>query len=230
MTERHTVPALLASVFSRLHPGATIGTGNAGALGQVGIGVLTAAAWTAIDQALAPRVGRWWAALLVVLSATALNGGRSWLDAGTFFARFLPEAARLVPPLMAPLAGAAILALQWIALGVADHARQAALLAAPLLGRWAVIVVATGTRSEGRGGRVDPELTFEGFALASTIALGVLFAAAELAGIAAFVAAGAATLSLRLVADRRFGGLPISAPGAACEVVQAAVLLTLAPL
>ncbi|HJV97259.1 MAG TPA: hypothetical protein VJ608_14535, partial [Albitalea sp.] len=90
----------------------------------------------------------------------------------------------------------------------AAAARPAALLFAPLLARWALVVLATGVRDAAVPGRkFNPAITFREFALASVFSFAAVFAVAEAFGILIVVAVAALTLTLRLSVHRWVGGV-----------------------
>jgi adenosylcobinamide-GDP ribazoletransferase len=108
-----------------------------------------------------------------------------------------------------------------------------AFLLAPMLGAWGVAVQCHGgtpVRARGPAAALVGRARFEEFGWASVAAFGVAFALAELAGLVVVVVAAATTLVLRLYAHRRLGGLTGRLLGATRELVETAVLVTLAAL
>ena len=90
----------------------------------------------------------------------------------------------------------------------AAGARPAALLFAPLLARWALVVLATGVRDAAAPGRkFNPAITFREFALSSVFSFAAVFAVAEAFGMLIVVAVAALTLTLRLSVHRWVGGV-----------------------
>lgn len=110
------------------------------------------------------------------------------------------------------LSGAARLALM-VALAATKTAgtlaaRPAALLFAPLLARWALVVLATGVRDAAAPKRkFNPAITFREFALASVFAFAVVFVVADAFGVLLVVSVAGTTLGLRLLAHRIAGGV-----------------------
>jgi cobalamin synthase len=158
---------------------------------------------------------------LVGLLVGALLVGVRWMAAG------LPLwwAAVVVAGVWETLTGAPLLRAYglagmnaFVALGVivatktactaASAARPAAVLFAPLLARWALVVLATGVRDAAAPRRkFNPAITFREFALASVFSFVAVFAVAEAVGILIVVAVAALTLTLRLSVHRWAGGV-----------------------
>jgi len=131
-------------------------------------------------------------------------------------------------------AGGTLLLLKFGAL-VVIGAKPAALIAAPLLGRWvmsAAIALYPYGRAEGLGRAMKENSGWQQFALASLFTAAVLAALAPLAGIAATAAAvvvvGLGAWLLTLFTLRRIPGLTGDIYGALCEVAETLCLVTLA--
>ncbi len=131
-------------------------------------------------------------------------------------------------------AGGTLLLLKFGALGVIG-ARPAALIAAPLLGRWvmsAAIALYPYGRAEGLGRAMKENSGWQQFAVASLFTAAVLAALAPLAGItataAAVVVVGLGAWLLTLFTLRRIPGLTGDIYGALCEVAETLCLVTLA--
>lgn len=130
-------------------------------------------------------------------------------------------------------AGGTLLLLKFGALGVVG-ARPAALIAAPLLGRWvmsAAVVLYAYARAEGLGRAMKENSGWRQFGTASVLTTAALAALAPLAGIAATAAAVVvvclgAWLLIRFTL-RRIPGLTGDIYGALCEVAETLCLLTL---
>ncbi|HYD48144.1 MAG TPA: adenosylcobinamide-GDP ribazoletransferase [Terriglobales bacterium] len=100
-----------------------------------------------------------------------------------------------------------------------------ALLFAPVLGRWSLVVLAVGARSATRSGqKFSPAVTFREFGIASLLALGLVFTLAELLGLLLIVVCAAATLLLRLAFHRWQGGITWPTVVAGLHVVEIAAL------
>ena len=130
-------------------------------------------------------------------------------------------------------AGGTLLLLKFGALG-AVGAKPAALIAAPLLGRWvmsAAIALYPYARAAGLGRAMKENSGWQQFAIASALTTAALAALAPLAGIAATAAAVvvvglAAWLLIRFTLGR-IPGLTGDIYGALCEVAETLCLLTL---
>ncbi len=85
--------------------------------------------------------------------------------------------------------------------------QAAALLFAPLLGRWAMVVLAVGARDAAAPARkFNPAITFQEFALTSVFSCGVLLLTAEAFGVLLIVCVAALCLVLRWL-SQRLGGV-----------------------
>jgi cobalamin synthase len=114
-------------------------------------------------------------------------------------------------------------------LAFAPAARVPAALFAPLLGRWSLVVLATGTRDATRTGRkFNGAITFREFALASICTFAICFTIAEFVGVFLVVGAAALTLLLRVTLHHWNGGLTWTWLLLGCESVEALVVLLLA--
>jgi len=143
--------------------------------------VLAAANWTVVS-----RLPPWVSSVLLVAIWEALTGHNG---------------APTVPRLLSVL-------IKIVGLAVAPAARPAALLFAPLLARWGMVVLATGGRdADAPGRKFNAAITFRDFALTSVFTLAAVFTVAEAFGILIVVCAGALALGLRLYAHRRAGGI-----------------------
>jgi adenosylcobinamide-GDP ribazoletransferase len=112
-------------------------------------------------------------------------------------------------------------------------ARGVALLLAPTLGRWAMVVQCHGGRRAaacGPAAAIVGRATFREFGVASVTALGMALVVADALALAAALGAAGLTLGIRLVAHRRRGGLDgrlVAATGALVELEVLAVLAAL---
>jgi cobalamin synthase len=98
----------------------------------------------------------------------------------------------------------------------------AALLFAPLLARWAMVVLAVGARDAAAPARkLNAAITFREFALTSVFTCAVMFTVAEAFGI---LLVAAVTLALRLLQHRRAGGTSRPLLLASAELVELLVL------
>ena len=112
------------------------------------------------------------------------------------------------PGRVAAFAALGMIVVSKTACTAASAARPAAVLFAPLLARWALVVLATGLRDAAAPGRkFNPAITFREFALASVFSFAALFAVGEAFGMLIVVAVAALTLTLRLSLHRLVGGV-----------------------
>lgn len=138
--------------------------------------------------------------------------------------RAAPGAAGTIVAAATTLATAAALA------SVSPDARAVALLVAPTLARWVIVVQCHGGRTAiarepaasivGRAG-------FREFGIASVMALVIALVVSDALGLAAAVAAVCLTLGIRLLAHRRLGGLSgriVAATGGLVELGVVALL------
>jgi cobalamin synthase len=180
---------------------------------------------------------------LIGLLVGALLVGARWMTAG------LPSccAAAVVVGVWEGVTGAPLLRAYGLggmtagaALGVivalktactAAAAAPAAVLFAPLLARWALVVLATGVRDAAAPGRkFNPAITFREFALASVFSFAAVFAVAEALGMLLVVGVAALTLTLRLSVHRWVGGVSWRFLLACVEGIELFVLTTCALL
>ncbi len=158
------------------------------------VGLLIGALLAGLHWLAVSRLPPWLAGVVVVGAWEALTGGallRAWTPR---------RAAGLV------VMGASVAVK--IACTVAAASRPAALLFAPLLARWALVVLATGVRDAAAPERkFNPAITFREFALASVFSFAAVFAVAEAFGILLVVSVAALTLGLRLLVHRWTGGV-----------------------
>ena len=139
------------------------------------------------------------------------------------------RAARGVPGVAtAALAFAAKL---WSVTVLPVPARTAALLIAPMLGRWAIVVQCYGgvAGSPERAGLAG-QARFREFGWASVTAFAVTLAVADAAGLVVLVTAAVTTVVLRLHAHRRGRGMTEGLLVATAELVETAAMVVLALL
>lgn len=111
------------------------------------------------------------------------------------------------------------------ALAMPAASRPAALLFAPMLARWAMVVLAVGARDAAAPARkLNPAITFHEFALTSVFTCAVVFTAAEAFGILLVVCVAALALALRVLQHRRPGGTSWPLLLASAELVELLVL------
>ena len=158
------------------------------------VGLLIGGLLAGIDCAIMNHLSAWRTAIAVVGAWEAVTGAvllRAW-----------------APARPAGLAAMAATVAAKVACTAGASARPAALLFAPLLARWALVVLATGVRDAAAPGRkFNPAITFREFALASVFSFAAVFAVAEAFGILIVVGVAALTLGLRLLVHRWVGGV-----------------------
>jgi adenosylcobinamide-GDP ribazoletransferase len=101
--------------------------------------------------------------------------------------------------------------------------RGAALLVAPMLGRWSCVVMAYSSRparAEGLGWAFIQGVRFREFSLASVLALAATFALVEVLGLVVFVPLATLTLLFTLYCNRRLGGVTGDTLGAIGEIIE----------
>jgi adenosylcobinamide-GDP ribazoletransferase len=114
---------------------------------------------------------------------------------------------------------------------LAAPARTTALVLAPMLGAWAIVVQCYGgtpAHARGTAGTLVGRARFREFGWASVVALGVTLATGEAIGLAVVLAASLTTIGVRIFAHRRIGGLTGRLLWATRELVETAVLGILA--
>lgn len=109
--------------------------------------------------------------------------------------------------------------------------RYLALLFAPMLGSWSVVVLAVGARDAASSGRkLAPGVLFNEFALASLVTFAVVFSIADGLGILLVVIAAAVIVGLRVLLHQRFGGVSLRWLVLGAEMIEVLTLALLATL
>jgi cobalamin synthase len=106
-------------------------------------------------------------------------------------------------------------------------ARTTALLLAPMLGAWAIVVQAYGgapIHARGPAAALVGRARFREFGWASVVALGTTLAVGEAIGLLLVLVASLTTLGVRVYAYRRLGGLTGRLLAATRDLVETAVL------
>ncbi len=125
----------------------------------------------------------------------------------------------------------AVMAAKAACLAAAVAARTTTLLFAPLLGRWAMVVLATGARAAAAPDRkFNPAVTFREFAITSVFTFAVIFAIADGAGILLVAGTAGVTLGVRLLLHRWCGGVSWRLLLVSAEAIEITVLLLVVPL
>jgi adenosylcobinamide-GDP ribazoletransferase len=132
-------------------------------------------------------------------------------------------------PLVGMIAALLLIKVALLAHGAAS--RPAAVLFAPMLARWAMVVLAVGARDAAAPSRkLNAAITFREFALTSVFTCAVVFTVAEALGILLVVSVAALTLALRLLQHRRAGGTSWPLLLTSAELVELLVLAIAAGL
>jgi len=108
---------------------------------------------------------------------------------------------------------------------------SSSLILAPMLGRWALVVVALGSTPIRRGVGSDflvGRVTFREFGWASVFALGLTMALSEAIGVLTALIAALGATGLRLLAHRRPGGPTGDSLTGSSEIIEAIVMLSMA--
>jgi hypothetical protein len=203
----------------------------------VGLGTL----YLAADRAAASFAGLGGRSLAVVLVSALFTGGRGWIGFGRAAIALLDAdheravatlrgTARQAPVRIAT-AGCAVA--QFLCLCGLDRFRTAALLFAPLLGACSMVVLAVGSRqlrADGRRMKYAPALTFNEFAVASSVSFAIVFLSAEFLGLLLVLATAALTVGLRVLLHWRLDGVDDSSLQAGRALVELQTLFILALL
>lgn len=153
-----------------------------------------------------------------VLSGANLRGAAAGAAVAVFGAHGKQSAAAWVLMAAVLFVKAAFLAAQPVT-------RSAALLFAPLLGRWSMVVLAHGARdAEAPGQKFSQAISFHEFAWSSVFTLAVVLSLAEAIGVLVIVCVASAAVALRLMLHRRVGGVSWDLLLAAAEVIEMLVV------
>jgi len=177
----------------------------------VGLGV--GGVLAACNAMLVGRLPPWLLASVLVGVWEALGGAtvrETWATAGHRW------------PAAVGLAGALLVKL--VSIAAVSSARPVALLFAPMLARWVIVVLATGARDAAAPGRkFNAAISFREFALTSVFTFAVVFTIADAFGILVIVGVAALTLGMRLLAHRWLGGVSESFLLVAIVTIEATV-------
>lgn len=114
---------------------------------------------------------------------------------------------------------------------LSEQDRIGGVLLAPMLGRWAMVLLAHGTREAGSadaGRRFAPAVGPREFWVATIFTIALLFTVTEERGILVLVALAALAVGFRVYFERRLGGINPQALGAVAETTEALALIVLA--
>jgi adenosylcobinamide-GDP ribazoletransferase len=183
---------------------------------------------------MAPPPARAGVAVALLALAGGLRPLRGLAHSGDAIGRDRARALDVMERAAVGPAGAALvlaaLAGKLLALWDPGPLRPWALALAPMLGRWAMVVVAFSARQARPGTpgpRFEAGITFREFGWASVIAGVATLATLEALGLLAILSVAAAALGLRLVCHRWLGGLSPAAFWASAEAAEVVALLVL---
>ena len=126
---------------------------------------------------------------------------------------------------------AALWVVKLVAVAALAHGLDAALLFAPLLGRWSIVVLAIGARAADHPGRkFNPSIAFREFGWTSAFTGAVLAGYGDAVGILIFIAAAAFILGIRLLQHRFFGGVTWVSLCLSLHLVETLLLIALSAL
>jgi len=168
-------------------------------------------------------------AVVLVAVWEAVSGGVALQACGgrnrdSSWSRFQIGAARSAKVLCAVMA--AVLLLKVVLLTRYVASRSAALLFAPMLARWAMVVLAVGARDAAApSSKLNTAITFREFALTSVLTCAIVFTVAQAFGILLVVGVAALTLVLRLLQHRQPGGTSWPLLLASAELVELLVVV-----
>jgi adenosylcobinamide-GDP ribazoletransferase len=114
---------------------------------------------------------------------------------------------------------------------LSEEERTLALMLAPMLGRWAMVVLAHGSREAGppeHATRFAPAVGSREFAVASVFAFLVALAFAEASGLIVLIVVASLTMGLRLYFHYRLGGITDQSLGAVAETAETLALVVFA--
>ncbi len=219
--------------------GATVPVGQSALFFPV-VGLGLGAALLAADLALTPVAPAGLRSVIVVALLVVLTRARHLHGlASTADGLLAGDRARALAIMREHTTGAfgalvlvLVLALKMRSLDAAPaETRAAALLLAPMLGRWAIVVLAFGSlpaRPDGVGFTMVRSLTFREFGIATVVALWVTLAATAARGLVAALVVASVTIGCRILTHRKLGGVTGDALGAIAEVTEALVLTVFA--
>lgn len=167
-------------------------------------------------------------ALLAVLSRGLQLEGVALSAVGLFSRRERSQRLALMQERMFLVSGVivllGILGLKIVALAsLSSGYRGAALLLAPMLGRWAGVVMAYSSRparTHGLGALFVNGVEFREFGAASVMTLGVVFTLVEVGGVLLFLGLAGVIICWTLYCNRRLDGVTGDTIGALSEIVE----------
>lgn len=193
------------------------------------VGLALGACWALCDRAAGAVMPALPRALLVLVVWLVATGGRYATGVARTCAALVSSNRRRALESMAgqtlTLSGCIgmllMLAVQLRSLVVLDRLRLPALLYAPMLAAWSVVVLVHGSRAarmDGRRVKYAPDVSFREFAVASVITFGVLFSVSQAVGILVGVVVGAAIVGIRVGLHGWLDGLTEAAVRASADI------------
>ncbi|MBI1816474.1 MAG: adenosylcobinamide-GDP ribazoletransferase [Deltaproteobacteria bacterium] len=200
------------------------------------VGLAIGACWALCDRAAVEFVPAFPRALLVLGVWLVATGGRYAAGVARTCAavvggnrqRGLESMAGPALTLPGCIGMLGMLAAQLWSLVALDRLRLPALLYAPMLAAWSVVVLVHGSRAartDGRRVKYAPAVSFREFAVASVITFGVLFSLSQAVGILVGVVVGAAIVGIRVGLHGWLDGLTEASVRASADIT---LTLTLA--
>ena len=181
------------------------------------VGLMMGVVLVGLNWLSAGWMSAWWTAVLLVGAWEALSRGEM-LWAVVSRRRGGGLAAAVV--VLAKIVGLAVARL-----------RPAALLFAPMLARWCMVVLATGARdAHTPSQKFNSGVSFREFALTSVFTCAVVFSLTEAVGILVVVCVAALTLGLRLLLHRWPGGVSWPLLQASAELIETLTVVLFAAL
>jgi adenosylcobinamide-GDP ribazoletransferase len=195
------------------------------------VGALIGGALVACSALAERLVSRPVSSVLVVAVWAGLSGGMTLRCVAAVARGRTPGETRTS---WAKLAVALVVASKTVTLALtATPLAARALIIAPLLGRWALVVLAHGARPV-RGGTAAAfqlgRVTFREFAWSSVMAFAITLSLADAVGLVFIIVAAAIATGIRLLAYARSGAMSVDVLGAGVETVETAVLAVAALL
>jgi len=216
-------------------PGATVEVGTSALFFPL-IGVALGGVLVALDSVTAPLVPLGIRDVLLVGALAVITGGLH-LDGladsadGLFKSDRERALAIMRDGAIGAFGAAAVVLVVALKLRSLDalppQTRTAALLYAPMLARWAMVVLAFGShaaRPDGLGNAMVRSIKFREFGTATVVALWIVLAQAGARGLVAILVVAATTIGCRILVHARLGGVTGDVLGAIGEVVEALVL------
>jgi cobalamin synthase len=195
------------------------------------VGLALGLAMVAVDRAATDLVAAPWPSVIVVLFCVIATRARPLLGLARTIGLSVAPRGRGDAAAIVVLLAVLLLALSIWVVAALDGGRAVALCFAPMLGRCAMVVIATGSRQardDDRQVKFSRELTFREFGIASTFTFAVVFLTTHFLGLLLVLATGFLTIGLRLLVHWARGGVDRDSLHACGELVQLAALAIVA--